>query len=480
MRRDGSPDLARHVDSWGPWIALGILGLVLGLGATSTLLVVGNAAWVDHSHQVIEALDELALDLSLAAGARRGFSLTGDGDQFVRYSNATRDLRGAMRRVRTLTSDNPGQQRRLDGLEPLLEKTIARRDAVIAYRRAHGFERDREAQATRDGTTAFDELLVRMADFAAEERRLLAERERRTTDSVLRTEVSEAFAAVLSVTLITVVIVRLRREGRRRKHSEGIVRESAQAIKVLNEDLERRVEARTAELKMTNAELESFSYSAVHDLRAPLRGMGGFAEILLSEHRDTLSADAQECLREIHQNAAKMATLIDALVSMSRVMRGAFGRTAVDLTALARVVAGQLSAADGRPSIDVVVQESMRGDVDAALARKLLEVLLGNAWKFTARTEAARIEIGETELDGERVLFVRDNGAGFDMAHASKLFAPFGRLHTDSEFQGLGIGLATARRIIERHSGRIWADGQVGGGATVYFTLYPRAAGRLT
>jgi light-regulated signal transduction histidine kinase (bacteriophytochrome) len=152
----------------------------------------------------------------------------------------------------------------------------------------------------------------------------------------------------------------------------------------------------------------------------------------------------------------------------------------VDLTALARVVAGQLSAADGRPSIDVVVQESMRGDVDAALARTLLEVLLGNAWKFTARTEAARIEIGETELDGERVLFVRDNGAGFDMAHASKLFAPFGRLHTDSEFQGLGIGLATARRIIERHSGRIWADGQVGGGATVYFTLYPRAAGRLT
>jgi light-regulated signal transduction histidine kinase (bacteriophytochrome) len=281
--------------------------------------------------------------------------------------------------------------------------------------------------------------------------------------------------------LIAVVVVRLRREMRRREWSERALLESAQAIKGLNEGLERRIDERTADLKAANGELEAFSYSVVHDLRAPLRGMGSFAEVLLTECADTLSPDAQDCLREIHQNARKMATLIDALVSMSRILRIEVKRTDLDLTGLVRTVADRFSnSSESRPAPILVVPEGLRVVADLALLQVLVETLLGNARKFSEKVTAARIEVGAVELDGERVLFVRDNGAGFDMAYADKLFAPFGRLHTEGEFPGIGIGLATARRIVQRHGGRIWADGRVGEGAAFHFTLCPKGGERAT
>jgi light-regulated signal transduction histidine kinase (bacteriophytochrome) len=278
--------------------------------------------------------------------------------------------------------------------------------------------------------------------------------------------------------LFITVFVRLRREVRRRQASEQTVRDSEQAVIRLNAELEHRVEQRTAELKMANDELESFSYSVVHDLRAPLRGIGGFAEVLLSEYKEALSVDAVDCLREIHENAHKMAILIDALMSMSRITRRELKRTSMDLTALARIVTDQLADPDARSRPVLVLQESLRADVDPTLLRTLFEILLGNAWKFTGKVATPRIEFGMTEIEGERVLFVRDNGDGFDMSHGDKLFTPFGRLHTVGEFPGVGIGLATAQRIIKRHGGRIWGDGRVGEGAAFYFTLSPRPGAR--
>jgi light-regulated signal transduction histidine kinase (bacteriophytochrome) len=277
--------------------------------------------------------------------------------------------------------------------------------------------------------------------------------------------------------LIAAVVVRLRREIWRRERSERALRESAQAIKGLNEGLERRVEERTAELTMANAELEAFSYSVVHDLRAPLRGMGSFAEVLLTEYGEALSPDAQDCLREIHQNARKMATLIDGLVSMSRILRAEVKRTDLDLTGLVRTVGGRLASAASRPAPILVVPEGLRVVADLPLLQVLVETLLGNAWKFSKKATTARIDVGAVDSDGERVLFVRDNGAGFDMAYADKLFAPFGRLHTEGEFPGIGIGLATAKRIVQRHGGRIWAEGRVGEGAAFHFTLCPKGTG---
>jgi PAS domain S-box-containing protein len=218
-------------------------------------------------------------------------------------------------------------------------------------------------------------------------------------------------------------------------------------------------------------ELEAFSYSVAHDLRAPLRGMNGFAQVLLEDYADKFNAEGRDCLDEICSNARKMGALIDGLLSLSRVTRGDWRPERIDLSALVRETTAQLAATERGRKVSVVASPHVSADIDASLARVLVENLIGNAWKFTVNATAPRIEFGIIYRDGTPVLYVRDNGAGFEMDHAGKLFAPFQRLHTVAEFPGTGIGLATVQRIVHRHGGRIWAEGKVGEGATFYFTL---------
>ncbi len=226
-----------------------------------------------------------------------------------------------------------------------------------------------------------------------------------------------------------------------------------------------------AALALANRELEAFSYAVAHDLRAPLRGMDGFAKILLDDYEDKLDEQGQDCLREIQLNAERMARLIDALLSLSRVTRTSSKPEWVDLSAWARAVLKELANENPQRSVATVVQPRLRALVDPDQARLLLQNLLGNAWKFSSKLSAPVIEFGRCTKDGLSTFFVRDNGAGFDPAYAGKLFTPFQRLHSAAEFPGTGIGLATVQRIVHRHGGRVWAEGAVGEGATFYFTL---------
>ena len=218
-------------------------------------------------------------------------------------------------------------------------------------------------------------------------------------------------------------------------------------------------------------ELESFSYSVAHDLRAPLRGIDGFSQVLLEDYSEKLDAEGQRYLGRVRESAQHMGQLIESLLNLARVTRGDIRRERVDLGALARATAERLRSAQPERDVDIQIGDGLRVEGDARLLGLVLENLLANAWKFTRNEAEARIELGVRQDNGQATFFVRDNGAGFDMKFAAKLFGVFQRLHNPSEFEGTGIGLATVQRIVTRHGGRIWAEAEVGSGATFFFTL---------
>jgi len=225
------------------------------------------------------------------------------------------------------------------------------------------------------------------------------------------------------------------------------------------------------ELEQKNRELEAFSYSVSHDLRAPLRSIDGFSQALVEDYGHLLDADGVGYLNRVRTAAQRMAALIDDMLELSRVGRSELRIGAVNVSQLAGEVSGLLTRADPDRTARFAIQPGIISTGDARMVRIVLDNLLGNAWKFTKGKDGAVIELGMTVTDGVNVHFVRDNGAGFSMDYAEKLFRPFQRLHTEAEFPGTGIGLATVQRIIDRHGGKVWAEGKVGEGATVYFTL---------
>ena len=252
--------------------------------------------------------------------------------------------------------------------------------------------------------------------------------------------------------------------------TERIIAE--QELSLHREHLEELVEQRTTELTRINQELESFSYSVSHDLRAPLRHIDGFSQALQEDYGEQLDEDGQQQLNRIRSSAQRMGQLIDDLLILSRVSRGNVEREPLNLSSMAQDIFSKLQHYDADREAEIEIQDTVSVNADHRLTHVLLENLIGNAWKYTAKTDQAKISFGaSTDEKGETVFYLRDNGAGFDMKYAEKLFTAFKRLHSDRDFEGTGIGLATVQRIINRHGGRIWSEAKPEQGATFYFTL---------
>lgn len=247
-------------------------------------------------------------------------------------------------------------------------------------------------------------------------------------------------------------------------------KEAELALTRLNEELDRRVADRTARMEMAMREHEAFSYSVSHDLRAPLRHINSYSTIVTEEFGDQIPPEAHRYLDRIAAASKHLGQLIDDLLELSRVGRVELNTATVHLSELAAMTAASLRETGPRRTVEWIIAKGLKAKGDATLLRQLLQNLLGNAWKYTSKEPKARIEFGKTVVAGQEAFFVRDNGVGFDMTFKDKLFGHFQRLH-GSEFEGTGIGLATVKRIIERHGGAVWAEGRVGEGATFYFTL---------
>jgi PAS domain S-box-containing protein len=302
-------------------------------------------------------------------------------------------------------------------------------------------------------------------------------------EATLRKKDGSLFTALISASLLEIdglpCNLAIIRDITARKRAELAHRESElqfqatqRQLRRLNEDLEERIRQRTALLEAANAELDAFCYSVSHDLRAPLRGIDGFSQALQEDCADQLGEQGRHYLERVRAGTQRMGLLIDDLLKLSRVSRGALNRVPLDLTAMARALVVDLRQRDPDRSVEVQVQDGLAALGDPGLVRVALGNLLDNAWKYTARAAQARIAFTRDPEAGRDDAFrVQDNGAGFDMRYADKLFTAFQRLHSAADFEGTGIGLAIVQRIIRRHGGRVWAEGAEGAGATFHFTL---------
>jgi signal transduction histidine kinase len=434
-------------------LSLVILLLVSGIAIVSLRGYRETARMVSHTHEVIGELGELSTALAMAEAARRGYLATSEGFYLEERSAARRKILTHLQAVKALTVDNRAQQVRLSDLEAALDERETRVRALVAQVREQGLAAGQLALRSQEIPLATSRATARISEIEAEERGLL--KSRQGLDGYWANVLMGTFVALLvsMTSILTWLCLRIRKEMLER--TQAMV-----SLDHLNHSLQ-----------SANRELESFSYSVSHDLRSPLRSIDGYAQMLEEDFSEKLDDTGRRCIRTIRGGSQRMAALIDDLLTFSRLSRQSLTRTRVDMTALARRAAAEVleTQPDPKPAVDIPELPSVAGD--PALLRQVWTNLISNAVKYSSKAASPHVEVRAACEEGRVRYEVQDNGVGFDMKYADKLFGVFQRLHSMDEYPGTGVGLAIVHRIVSRHAGAVTAQGERGKGATFQFTL---------
>ncbi|MGH9325578.1 MAG: sensor histidine kinase [Terriglobia bacterium] len=436
--------------------------LLLTFGAQSKALqrLFAQNHWALHSEEIRADLNAIRAESFAAEGAARGYVITGDSSYLVSFQTASARRQQLFQQVQRLTSDNAGQQERLHVLGILLARKNASLAQLVEERTLRGDAMDRHGDFDLSGSQLTQRIRRILQEMSAEEQSLLVRRSASAEGSAIWSIRTASLATVLALIILTLAGLALYR---------NIVDHNRVELELRRE--RDRVKRRTAQIEATNKELEAFSYSVSHDLRAPLRQIAGFAKLLAEGCESRLDSTGTHYLNRVMEGCDRMSALVEGLLRLARTAREEVARQPVNLKELAQSVIIELATEVEGRKVEWKLGDLPELDCDPVLVRQVFINLISNALKFSRGRSPGLIEMGYVHRSGEGLVFVRDNGAGFDMKYAGKLFGVFQRLHPAEEFDGVGIGLATVQRIVHKHGGRLWAEAEPDRGATFYFTL---------